>query len=107
LRVIVKVYLDSAPDWVAQHHTDARFVDRSGPVIEPQGVPGFSIDHNGLRSEIVKFLRAGSAEANKSSALYDWDVWSEPHVINRAEFRTWRILNFAFASLSSALWATA
>ncbi len=86
LRVIVQVYLDSAPDWVGQHYPDARFVDRSGAVIDSQAAPGYCIDHNGVRSEIVKFLQALSAEANQSSALYGWDVWSEPHVINWAEF---------------------
>jgi beta-galactosidase len=86
LRIIVQVYLDSAPDWIGQHYPDARFVDRSGAVIDSQAAPGYCIDHNGVRSEIVKFLSALSAEANKSSALYGWDVWSEPHVINWAEF---------------------
>ncbi len=86
LRVIVQIYLDSAPDWVGQHYPDARYVDRSGAVIDSQAAPGYCIDHNGVRSEVVKFLAALSAEANKSSALYGWDVWSEPHVINWAEF---------------------
>ncbi len=86
LRVIVQIYLDSAPDWVGLKFPDGRFVDRSGAVINSQSAPGFCIDHSGVRREIVQFLRQLSREANRSPALYGWDVWSEPHVINWAEF---------------------
>ena len=86
LRVIVQVYLDSAPDWVGQRYPDGKFVDRSGAVIESQSAPGFCIDHPGVRAEIVKFLSALSRDANRYPNLYGWDVWSEPHVINWAEF---------------------
>jgi beta-galactosidase GanA len=102
LRVIVQVYLDSAPDWVGQQFPDARFVDRSGAVIDSQAAPGFCIDHNGVRAEIVKFLAALSAEANKSSALYGWDVWSEPHVINWAEFPYLENPEFCFCTYTQA-----
>jgi beta-galactosidase GanA len=102
LRVIVQVYLDSAPDWVGQHYPDARFVDRSGAVIDSQAAPGYCIDHNGVRSEIVKFLAALSAEANKSSALYGWDVWSEPHVVNWAEFPYLENPEFCFCAYTQA-----
>jgi beta-galactosidase len=102
LRVIVQVYLDSAPDWVGQHYPDARFVDRSGAVIDSEAAPGYCIDHNGVRSEMVKFLAALSAEANKSSALYGWDVWSEPHVINWAEFPYLENPEFCFCAYTEA-----
>lgn len=102
LRVIVQIYLDSAPDWVGQHYPDARFVDRSGAVIDSQAAPGYCIDHNGVRSEIVKFLAALSADANKSSALYGWDVWSEPHVINWAEFPYLENPEFCFCTYTQA-----
>ena len=102
LRAIVQVYLDSAPDWVGQHYPDGRFVDRSGAVIDSQAAPGYCTDHNGVRSEIVKFLAALSAEANKSAALYGWDVWSEPHVINWAEFPYLQNPEFCFCQYSQA-----
>jgi beta-galactosidase len=86
LRVIVQLYLDSAPDWVGKHYPDARFVDRSGAVIDSQAAPGYCIDHNGVRAEVVKFLQALAQDANTNSSLYGWDVWSEPHVVNWAEF---------------------
>lgn len=86
LRVVIQMYLDSAPDWVGQKFPDSKFVDRSGAVIESQAAPGFCIDHPGVRAEVQKFLTEVANRANKYSALYAWDVWSEPHVINWAEF---------------------
>ena len=102
LRVVVQIYLDSAPDWVGEEYPDGRFVDRSGAIITSQAAPGFCIDHAGVRGEIVKFLEALSAEANKFSALYGWDVWSEPHVINWAEFSYLNNAEFCFCASSQA-----
>ena len=86
LRVIVQIYLDSAPDWVGRLYPSGRFVDSSGAVIISQSAPGYSLDDPGVRREAVAFLRALSQDANRFPALYGWDVWSEPHLINWAEF---------------------
>jgi len=86
LRVIVQIYTDSAPDWVGKLYPDGRFVDRSGAVIHSEAAPGYCIDHPGVQAVMVKFIQALSRQANSSAALYGWDVWSEPHVINWAEF---------------------
>jgi beta-galactosidase len=102
LRVIVQIYLDSAPDWVGERYPDGQFVDRSGAVIKSQASPGFCIDHPGVRAEIVQFLHALSERANRSSALYGWDVWSEPHVINWAEFPYLSNPEFCFCPSSQA-----
>ncbi len=102
IRVIVQIYLDSAPDWVGHRYPDGRFVDRSGAIIDTQSAPGFCIDHSGVRREIVNFLGALSREANRYPALYGWDVWSEPHVINWAEFPYLRNPEFCFCSSSQA-----
>jgi beta-galactosidase len=102
LRVVVQLYLDSAPDWVGERYPDAQFVDRSGAVIKSQASPGFCIDHPGVRAEIVQFLHALSARANRSPALYGWDVWSEPHVINWAEFPYLSNPEFCFCPSSQA-----
>jgi len=102
LRVIVQVYLDSAPGWVGRRYPDGRFVDRSGAVIDSEAAPGFCIDHPGVRAEVVKFLEALSRDANRSAALYGWDVWSEPHVINWAEFPYLIHPEFCFCPSSQA-----
>ncbi len=110
LRVIVQVYLDSAPDWVGARYPSAQFVDRSGTAIKSQAAPGFCIDHPGVRAEIVKFLEALSRQANRSPALYGWDVWSEPHVINWADFPYLPNAEFCFCPNSQARfrhWLTA
>jgi beta-galactosidase len=106
LRVVVQVYLDSAPDWVGEQYPDGRFVDRSGAVITSQAAPGFCIDHAGVRAEIVKFLTALSREANKFPALYGWDSWSEPHVINWADFPSLSNPEFCFCPSSQARFRT-
>jgi beta-galactosidase len=86
LRVIVQIYTDSAPDWVGQRYPDARFVDRSGAVINSQAAPGFCIDDKAVRNEVVKFIEALSQDPNRYPSLYGWDVWSEPHLVNWAGF---------------------
>ncbi|HXW56603.1 MAG TPA: beta-galactosidase [Candidatus Cybelea sp.] len=102
LRVIVQVYLDSAPHWVGQNYPDARFVDRSGAAIDSQAAPGYCIDHSGVKSAIVQFLQTLSREASKSQALYGWDVWSEPHVVNWAEFPYLENPEFCFCRYTQA-----
>ena len=102
LRVIVQVYTDSAPDWVGVRYPESRFVDRSGAVVNSQSAPGYCIDHEGVRAEIVKFLEALSRAANRSPALYGWDVWSEPHVINWADFSYLANPEFCFCLSSQA-----
>ena len=102
LRVIIQVYLDSAPDWVGERYPDGKFVDRSGAAIESQAAPGFCIDQPGVRAEIVKFLQALSKDANGSPALYGWDVWSEPHVINWADFPYLPAAEFCFCRWTKA-----
>jgi beta-galactosidase len=86
LRVIIQIYLDSAPDWIGRLYPEGRFVDSSGAVITSQSAPGYSLDDAGVRKEAVAFLQALARDANRFPALCGWDVWSEPHVINWAEF---------------------
>ena len=102
LRVIVQVYLDSAPEWIGARYPDGRFVDRSGAVVDSQSAPGFCIDHSGVRRQMVGFLARLSREANRWSSLYGWDVWSEPHIINWAEFSYLRNPEFCFCRYTQA-----
>lgn len=102
MRVIVQIYLDSAPDWIGQQYPDGRFVDRSGAVIISQAAPGYCIDQSGVRRETVRFLEALSRDANRSPALYGWDVWSEPHIVNWAEFPYLSNPEFCFCTYTQA-----
>lgn len=102
LRVIVQIYLDSAPDWVGARFPNARFVDRSGAVIESQSAPGYCIDYRALRLKVIDFLDALSKDANQSPALYGWDVWSEPHLVNWAELTYLKQPEFCYCQYTQA-----
>ncbi len=102
LRVIVQVYLDSAPDWVGEKFPDGKFVERSGMVVQSQAAPGFCVDHPGVRGAMQDFLKALAARAARSPALYGWDAWSEPHVINWAEFPWINNPEFCYCPYSQA-----
>ncbi|MGH9587863.1 MAG: beta-galactosidase, partial [Acidobacteriaceae bacterium] len=96
LRVIVQIYLDSAPSWIGRLYPSGRFVDSSGAVINSQSAPGYNLDDPGVHKEAVTFLEALSKDANQFPALYGWDVWSEPHIINWAEFPYLKNPEFGF-----------
>lgn len=100
LRVIVQIYMDSAPDWVGARFPDARFVDRSGAVITSQSAPGYCVDDRALRAKMVEFYVALSKDANRFPALYGWDVWSEPHIINWAEISYLKDPEFCYCRYS-------
>lgn len=85
LKVIVQVYIDSAPDWAGVRHPDAKFVSSNAVAVESQASPGFCFDHVGVRAKILRFFREAALAVKDKPALYGWDLWSEPHIINWAE----------------------
>jgi beta-galactosidase len=84
LRVVIQVYMDSAPAWVGRKFPDSLFVSSNGMAIHPESSPGYCRDHAGVREVELKFYTALAEEAKKSAAFLGWDLWSEPHVINWA-----------------------
>jgi len=107
LKLILQVYMDSAPSWVGRRYPDSLFVSSNGDAIHPESAPGYCRDHIGVRASDLAFYRALAERTRRSPAFYGWDLWSEPHVINwanptyishpefcfcphtRARFRTW------------------
>jgi len=85
LKVIVQVYIDSAPDWVEAEFPDSRFVASNGLAVESQASPGFCFDHPGVRGKILKFFGEAARAVERKPAFFGWDLWSEPHIINWAE----------------------
>ncbi len=85
LKVIVQVYLDSAPEWVGRSYPDGRFVAQSGDVITSQAAPGFCVDHDGVRGAMRGFLAEVARRASASPAFHAYDLWSEPAVMNWAQ----------------------
>ena len=88
LKLVLQVYMDSAPAWVGRKHPDSLFVSSNGQTIAPESSPGYCRDHPGVRAADAAFYTALAERARRSPALVGWDLWSEPHVINWAN-PTW------------------
>ncbi len=84
LKVILQVYMDSAPSWLGRKYPDALFVSSNGERIQPESSPGYCLDHPGIRAADLAFYAALAERAKRSPAFLGWDLWSEPHVINWA-----------------------
>jgi beta-galactosidase len=84
LKVVLQVYMDSAPDWVGRKYPDSLFVSSNGQRIRPESSPGYCLDHPGVRAADLGFYAALAERARRSPAFLGWDLWSEPHVINWA-----------------------
>ncbi|MCW5976514.1 MAG: beta-galactosidase [Bryobacteraceae bacterium] len=84
LKVVLQVYMDSAPAWVGRKHPDSLFVSSNSQAIVPESAPGYCRDHPGVRKADLAFYTALAERARRSSAFLGWDLWSEPHVINWA-----------------------
>jgi len=84
LKVIVQVYVDSAPEWVGRAYPDAQFVSQGGTAIRSQAAPGFCFDHPGVRRAVLRFFEHVARRASRSPAFHAYDLWSEPAVMNWA-----------------------
>ena len=88
LKLVLQIYMDSAPPWVGEKYPDSLFVSSGGQAIRPESSPGYCRDHPGVRAADVAFYAALAERAKRSPAFVGWDLWSEPHVINWAN-PTW------------------
>lgn len=102
LKVIIQVYVDSAPDWVGEQFAEARFVAQNGVAIPSQGAPGYCTDHRGVRQAVHNFYKEVARHAVRSPAFFAWDLWSEPHVINWAEINYIPHAEFCYCPYSLA-----
>ncbi len=84
LRVIVQVYVDSAPEWVGKKYPDGHYAAQDGQPIPSQAAPGYCIDHRGVRKAILAFYAEVARHAEKDPAFYGYDLWSEPAAMNWA-----------------------
>ncbi|MFN7995121.1 MAG: beta-galactosidase [Bryobacteraceae bacterium] len=84
LKVLIQVYMDSAPAWVGRKYPDSLFISSNGMAIHPESAPGYCRDHEGVRRAELAFYTALANRAKQSPAFLGWDLWSEPHVINWA-----------------------
>src|SRR5688500_12119667 len=58
LKVIVQVYTDAAPEWLAKRYADSSFVSDQGTRIRSQSSPGYCLDHAGVRADMIAFIGA-------------------------------------------------
>lgn len=84
LRVIVQMYVDSAPDWVGKMYPDGSFETQSGDRVHSQAAPGYCTDHPGVREAVLNFYTETAKVASQYPNLHGWDLWSEPHIVNWA-----------------------
>ena len=84
LRVLVQVYVDSAPEWVGRRFPDGQFVSQGGTPIKSQAAPGYCFDHPGVRAAVEGFFKEVARRASKARAFHAYDLWSEPAVMNWA-----------------------
>jgi beta-galactosidase len=84
LKVMVQVYVDSAPEWVAKKYPDGRYAAQDGQPIISQAAPGYCFDHRGVRKAVLDFFQEVARHAAASPAFYGWDLWSEPAALNWA-----------------------
>lgn len=86
LKVLVQVYLDSAPDWLPVLYPDSHYVSSGGQKIVSQTAPGYCYDHPGVRERATAFLQRLAEYVAEQPNFYAWDLWSEPHVVQWAYF---------------------
>ena len=84
LKVIVQVYVDSAPEWVGQKYPDGRYAAQDGQPVPSQAAPGYCFDHRGVRKAVLDFFQEVARHVASSPAFYAWDLWSEPAALNWA-----------------------
>lgn len=85
LKVMVQIYVDSAPDWVGKKFPDAEFQSQGGLKVHSQAAPGFCFDHPGVRKAMLNYFREVAKHAVKSPVFFSYDLWSEPAVMNWAD----------------------
>src|SRR3974390_770929 len=84
LKVIVQVYVDSAPEWVGAKFPDGRYAAQDGQPIPSQAAPGFCFDNKNVKKAELGFFQEVARHAGKTAAFYGWDLWSEPAALNWA-----------------------
>ncbi len=84
LKVIVQVYVDSAPEWVGVKYPDGHYAAQDGQPIPSQASPGYCFDHPGVRQAVLDFFQEIARHVKNSPAFHAWDLWSEPAALNWA-----------------------
>ncbi|HEX4784956.1 MAG TPA: beta-galactosidase [Candidatus Sulfotelmatobacter sp.] len=84
LKVIVQVYVDSAPEWTEAKYPEGRYAAQDGLPIPSQAAPGLCFDNKNVRKAVLAFFQEVARHAENSKPFYGWDLWSEPAALNWA-----------------------
>jgi beta-galactosidase len=84
LKVMVQVYVDSAPEWVGAKIPEGRYSAQDGQPIPSQAAPGFCFDNQNVKQAELGFFEEVARHAQTSPAFWGWDLWSEPAALNWA-----------------------
>lgn len=102
LKVFIQIYVDSAPDWVAQRYPFALFEAQNGDKVQPQSAPGACIDNKVVEDAILNFYSKTAEVAVSYPNFFGWDLWSEPHIINWASIDYIPNVQFCFCDATRA-----
>ncbi len=102
LKVFIQIYVDSAPDWVAQRYPFALFEAQNGDKVQPQSAPGACIDNKVVEEAILNFYSKTAEVAVSYPNFFGWDLWSEPHIINWASIDYIPNVQFCFCDATRA-----
>lgn len=102
LKVFIQIYVDSAPDWVAQRYPFALFEAQNGDKVQPQSAPGACIDNKVVEDAILNFYSKTAEVAVSYPNFFGWDLWSEPHIINWASIDYIPNVQFCFCDATQA-----
>lgn len=78
LEVIVHVYTDTAPAWLGQRYTDARFIGAESKAAT--GARGFCPDHPGVGGDRLAFIGAAIESAARHPSFYAVELRSDPFI---------------------------
>lgn len=87
LKVVVQVYVDSAPEWVGVKYPEGHYAAQDGQPIPSQASPGYCFDHPQVRRAVLGFFQEIARHVKNSAAFHAWDLWSEPAALNWARLR--------------------
>ncbi|MBP7179603.1 MAG: beta-galactosidase [Dysgonomonadaceae bacterium] len=102
LKVFIQIYVDSAPDWVAQNYPYALFEAQSGDKVYPQSAPGACTDNEAVEDAVLNFYAETAKVATSYPNFFGWDLWSEPHIINWASLNYIPNVQFCFCDGTQA-----
>ncbi len=86
LKVVIQIYMDSAPDWLVKYYPDCRYISAEGVPIDSQGAPGYCYDNPGVHDAATRFMATLAGHVAERPNMHGWDLWSEPHIVQWGYF---------------------